>query len=190
MKSFFHQISFGTLILALFTIHKCDAKDWLISHLTSTITSNADSGATLKAIHTIGKDAHAVKATLYDVDCKNKVEDGDVVSLRNESFVPPEFRYNINVDYGKVASSDLVIFEDPSNKSVGTIKFCTRVVTILEPVGMEVTFRLTNFNLNFNLKAEFNMSFTGGRRLLSTETHSDYRELTRVGQLLTLFSHD
>lgn len=70
-----------------------------------------------------------------------------------------DFNYEFTIDPNKLqASNSIITFTEDSK---GSIEFCARVETVVDDLNNEeviVSFKKTNFNVNFDLS---NASFTG-----------------------------
>lgn len=89
---------------------------------------------------------------LFTYDCQATSTD-TTVSIDSESFVAPNFLYEIAFDTDAIGNvnADYVtcLGSDKSDCGVGEITFCTRVTTL--EGSIEVFFLDTNFNFEFNL---------------------------------------
>lgn len=88
--------------------------------------------------------------------------DDKLISITNYSYTPAneQFIYDIDINQTFVSTSPLVTFENNFN-STGAIAFCTKVSTTYGEGADEinVSFRKSNFNIDFNMTATFGGSF-------------------------------
>lgn len=146
------------MVFSCFHIFGCNAGDWLISE-TLIDTSVLNTTDTVSIANSLGLDVDLANVTLYDYNCTNMVDTtvAQAITILNADTAPfndSVFNYDIFIDMGLVNTSALVAFDtsDPSTgNSIGTIQFCTRVLSVLEVEDLPVSFRRTNFEFDFNM---------------------------------------
>lgn len=135
---------------------------WLVGELTYSVSgANAFDGG-LNVSVPIGGDVDtttsgAVKVELLDPTCTTLFNStGEVVEIFDQGYSGSPFEYDVEFVLTKVADDTTFVSFDPetiggvsTEKSKGTISFCTRVTTIEGPI--EVAFRESIFALTFDL---------------------------------------
>jgi len=135
---------------------------WLVGESTYSVSgANAFDGG-LNVSVPIGGDVDtttsgAVKVELLDPTCTTLFNStGEVVEIFDQGYSGSPFEYDVEFVLTKVADDTTFVSFDPetiggvsTEKSKGTISFCTRVTTVEGPI--EVAFRESIFALTFDL---------------------------------------
>ena len=105
--------------------------------------------------HPVGGSPDAMNVSLFDLNCINEVNDS-AVAIPYEQFdqTARSFDYDIKINTTEIGKSNLVTFDNSTvgtGDSKGSINFCTRVVTTYTGKSFDVSFRETNFQMNFDL---------------------------------------
>jgi hypothetical protein len=102
----------------------------------------------LTVTNPVGPEADSVSVKLFDYDCVSETIFSSV-SLSDISLSDGTATYDVIFDTESFGSDSAVTFTGDA-KSTGNVKFCTRV-TATEGTDLDVTFRETNFELEFSM---------------------------------------
>ena len=165
-------------------LHSCDAftqlraltaangtTPWVVGNATFDVAAGNSFNSSLSIHHTIGDGPDQVNVVLYKYDCETipNGTDANLVIISNKKYADKNntLSYDIDVNKTLISSSSMVTFDKDINdgKSIGVVKFCTKVTTILSSdanttrAPLNVSFRKTNFLLSFDLTDN---TFSGG----------------------------
>lgn len=163
LLGYFEDGSCSALELGIYDTTFCstpDPKDpWLIGDLSFEVNPSDNE---IYVSHPVAGNPDNMNVKLFDKNCINEVND-TTVTIPDQGYNSSmkSFSYDININVTEIDSSSLVIIDNSTagtGDSKGTMVFCTRVVTVYTGKSFDVTFRETNFEMNFDLT---NNNFTG-----------------------------